>query len=149
MVHCAQFVMEKSKQFVINLRDQKTDTAEYQWTVTDDFFQALEATEVQRGQVEVKLTVHRTSGAYELTFRLSGYLVLPCDRCLGDMQQPIETEQTLKARLGDGYDDDGELVTVPYADGTLDTAWHLYEMIALQIPLRHVHADGECGSLEN
>ena len=41
--------MEKSMQFVINLRDQKADVAEYGWTLDDAFFQAIEATEVQRG----------------------------------------------------------------------------------------------------
>ncbi|MBQ8050555.1 MAG: DUF177 domain-containing protein [Bacteroidaceae bacterium] len=137
--------MERSKQFVINLRDQKADKAEYGWTVDDDFFRQVGATEVQRGLVEVTLTVRRTSGAFELTFGLKGHVVLPCDHCMEDMQQPIEAEQTLKVKLGDQYDDDGELVTVAYADGTLDVAWHLYEMIALEIPLRHVHAecDGE------
>ena len=137
--------MERSKQFVINLRDQKADKAEYGWTVDDDFFRQVGATEVQRGLVEVTLTVRRTSGAFELTFGLKGHVVLPCDHCMEDMQQPIEAERTLKVKLGDQYDDDGELVTVAYADGTLDVAWHLYEMIALEIPLRHVHAecDGE------
>lgn len=144
MVHCARIVMEKSKQFVINLRDQKTQTAEYRWTVDDDFFRAVEATEVQRGRVEVVLTVQLRSEAFELKFHLKGELTLPCDRCLADMQQPIEAESELRVRLGEAYDDDGELVTVSRADGTLDVAWHLYEFIALEIPLRHVHADGQC-----
>ena len=133
--------MEKSMQFIINLRDQKADVAEYGWTLDDAFFQAIEATEVQRGQVDAKLTVQRTSGAFELQFGLKGVLTLPCDRCLEDMELPIETEQTMKAKLGDEYDDDGEMLTVPITEGTLDVSWLLYEFIALQIPMRHVHAE--------
>jgi uncharacterized metal-binding protein YceD (DUF177 family) len=133
--------MEKSMQFVSNLRDQKADVAEYGWTLDDAFFQAIEATEVQRGQVDAKLKVQRTSGAFELRFELKGVLTLPCDHCAEDMQLPIDTEQTMKAKLGDEYDDDGEMVTVPITEGTLDVSWLMYEFIALEIPMRHVHAE--------
>ena len=137
--------MEKNAQFVINLRDQKADVAEYQWMVDDEFFKTVGATDIQRGTVDVNLSVRRTSGAYELTFRFKGTLSLPCDRCLEDMQQPVEAERTLKMKLGEEYDDDGELVTVPYGDGNrVSVAWNLYEFIALEVPLRHVHPDGEC-----
>ncbi len=135
--------MEKSEQFVINLRDQKADVAEYGWTVDDAFFQAVGATEVQRGRVEVVLKVRRTSGRYELTFDIQGTLTIPCDHCSEDMQLPIETEQMMKAKLGDEYDDDGEMLTVPITEGTLDVSWLVYELIALQIPMRHVHAECE------
>jgi uncharacterized metal-binding protein YceD (DUF177 family) len=132
--------MEKTNQYVINLRDQKTDQATYQWELDDNFFSAVEATTVHKGKVNAMLTVRRTAGAFELMFKLTGVLILPCDHCYEDMEQPIETEETLKAKLGDEYDDDGELVTVPYTEGVLDVSWLMYEFIALQIPMRHVHA---------
>lgn len=154
MVQCARFVMEKRSRFVINLRDQQAEVADYQWTLDDEFFdersgkaghsRQADGTEALRGKVEATLEVRRTSGGYELKFGFRGTLTLPCDRCLADMQQPVEAEWVLRAKLGDEYDDDGELVTVPYAEGTLDVAWHLYEFVVLAIPLRHVHADGEC-----
>ena len=135
--------MEKTSQYVISLRDQKTDRETYQWVLDESFFSAVEATEVQKGKVDAMLTVQRTAGAFELTFRLKGVLCLPCDHCYEDMEVPLETEETIKAKLGDEYDDDGELVTVPYTEGALDVSWFLYEFIALQIPMRHVHAECE------
>ncbi len=132
--------MEKSSQYVIDLRNQQTDQATYEWKLDDQFFSAVEATAVHKGTVNAMLTVRRTAGAFELRFRLKGVLTLPCDRCLEDLEQPIETEETIKAKLGDEYDDDGELVTVPYTEGALDVSWLMYEFIALQIPMRHVHA---------
>lgn len=144
MVQCARFVMEERNRFVINLRDQQAEVAAYQWTLDDEFFRQADGTETLKGRVEATLEVRRTSGVYELKFGFHGTLTLPCDRCLADMQQPIEAEWVLRAKLGDEYDDDGELVTIPYADGTFDAAWHLYEFVLLAIPLRHVHADGEC-----
>ena len=149
MVHYALISMENNTKYVINLRDQSCSVAEYQWTLDDLFFSSLEQTSVQHGQIDVRLGVHKTSGAYELIFHFDGAITLPCDRCLADMHQDIHTERCLRVKLGDEYDDDGELVTVPYNDGTLDLSWHMFEFIALEIPLRHVHADGECeGDIE-
>jgi len=148
MVQCAQLAMEKLNQFVINLASQTATSEVYQWTLDDAFFKAVGATEVQRGSVDATLTVKRTSGAFELTFRFRGIVILPCDRCLEDMEQPVDAERTMRAKLGEEYDDDGELLTVPY-DGRLNVAWHFYEFIALEIPLRHVHPDGQCaGNVE-
>ena len=61
----------------------------------------------------------------------------------------FELEKLLKsvncyAVLGDDYADDGETVTVPQREGTINVAWNIYEFAALQIPLRHVHEEGEC-----
>lgn len=69
---------------------------------------------------------------------------MPCDRCLDDMEQAIDTESVLMVKLGDDYADEGELVIVPFEDGTLNVAWHIYEFIALEIPIKHVHEPGKC-----
>lgn len=79
-----------------------------------------------------------------MTFNIEGTVKVTCDRCLELMDVPIDAEHCLRARLGEGYDDDGELVTVPESDGKLNVAWNIYEFAALEIPLRHVHPAGEC-----
>ena len=63
------------------------------------------------------------------------------------MSQPIEAQSTLKVVMGDDFADDGELVTIPEKDGTINVAWNIYEFAALQIPLRHVHP--ECEAVED
>ncbi len=131
--------------YTINLRDQKTPVASYQWRVDDAFFAQVESTEIQQGEVDVKLDVERlVSGAYELRFDLKGRVTVACDRCLEPMCQDIEGNASLKVKLGEEDIDDGELITIPEDRGTLDLQWNIYEMIALQLPLRHVHPEGEC-----
>lgn len=138
--------MEKLDSYKVNLKGMPSDTVSYQWRVDDDFFSAVQGPEVQHGSLDVALRVKRTSGAYELTFQLDGTVKVQCDRCMELMDLPIQTQCELRVKLGDDFSDDGELVTIPYEDGTFNVAWNLYEMIALEIPLRHVHADGPCAS---
>ena len=68
-----------------------TDTAEYQYQLENAFFLDLDAPEVQKGQVNVTLKVRKTSGVYQLDFQTEGKVIVICDRCLDEMEQPIET----------------------------------------------------------
>ncbi len=135
--------MEKLDGYIVDLKGMTTDTVSYQWHIDDDFFSAVQGSEVQQGQLDVALRVKRTSGAYELAFQFSGTVKVTCNCCLELLDLPIQAQRTLLVQLGDTYSDDGDMVTVPYRDGTFCVAWNLYEVIALEIPIRHVHPECE------
>ena len=85
-----------------------TDTVEYQYQLDDAFFLDLDAPEVQKGQVNVTLKVRKTSGVYQLDFHTEGEVVVICDRCLDEMEQPIETTDRLKVKLGAEYSEEDD-----------------------------------------
>ena len=60
------------------------------------------------------------------------------------MRQPIGADLNATVKLGteDSYDDD--VITVDETQSVLDTAWLIYESIALAVPIRHVHQPGDC-----
>lgn len=136
--------MNTSGRFKIDLTDLPQEGASFQWHLDDSFFGALDEQEIEHGSLDATLRVNRKSGTYELHFRVQGDISIPCDRCLELMTQAIDTQYTLQARLGDHYEDDGEYITVPAEHAELDVAWNLYEIIALAIPIYHVHPEGEC-----
>lgn len=135
----------KKTAYTINLRDQQTAVQTYEWKVDETFFSAIEDAQIQEGTVAVTLEVERLAAAsYDLHFSLKGLVTVECDRCMEPMSQPIEGEATLRVKLGEEDSDDGDIITIPEERGTLDLQWHIYEQIALQVPLRHVHPEGEC-----
>ena len=136
--------MGKLDGYNVDLKGMTSDTVSYRWQADNDFFSAVQGPEIKAGSLDVALRVKQTSGAYELEFQLKGEVEVTCDRCLEPMFQPIEAQCTLKVVLGEDYADDGEVVTVPEREGIINVAWNIYEFAALQIPLRHVHPDGEC-----
>ena len=71
-------------------------------------------------------------------------LKMLCDRCLDEMELPILTSDKLKVKLGSSFAEEGDIVVVPEEDGYINIAWFLYEFIALNIPMKHVHAPGKC-----
>lgn len=109
------------------------------------FFVDIDGTEVQKGKVHVHLTVKRTSVAFEMDFRMEGVVMVPCDRCLDDMELPIETHNRLVVKFGKEYaEESDEVVVIPEDEGAINLAWFLYEFIALAVPMKHVHAPGKC-----
>ena len=122
----------------------KENSAHYEFSLTNQFFADIDAPEIQKGKLQVQLDVKKTMGIYVLNFHIEGSVVVPCDRCLDDMELPVETDDTLKVKLGLEFSDEDDMVIVPEEDGYINVAWFMYEFIALSIPMKHVHAPGKC-----
>jgi uncharacterized metal-binding protein YceD (DUF177 family) len=132
------------EEYNVELKMMKSDVEEHTFTLNDKFFTDLEAPEVQKGNLTVQLQVRRTSGLYVLRFHTEGTILIPCDRCLDDMELPIETDDELKVKMADAYNDENEIIEIDENEGFLNVAWFIYEFIALNIPMTHVHEPGEC-----
>ena len=71
-------------------------------------------------------------------------VVVPCDRCLADLELRIETADELLVKLGDEYSDEGDCVIVPETEGYINLAQFIYEFIALSMPITVCHEPGKC-----
>ena len=136
--------MDTMDRYKVDLKGMTEDTVSYRWLLEDNFFSAVQGPEIRQGTLDVSLRVKRTHEGYDLDFQIDGTVKVECDRCLALMDLPIHTRQDLTVRLGEVYDDDGEVIVIAESSGVIDLAWHIYEIAALQIPIRHVHPDGEC-----
>ncbi len=131
--------------YIVSLRELSEGTYEYNFLLTDEFFESIEATETQKGEVNVKVSLRKTEHSSEFMFSFKGFVYVSCDRCMEDMRVNIDTEDKLVVKFGEEYEDEGDnLIVIPELPGEIDLSWHLYEFIALDIPIRHVHPEGEC-----
>ena len=130
--------------FKIDLKALPQGVSSYEYKLDNEYFEAIEAPDVQRGELSCSLSVNRTDDFYELNFHTEGVIHIPCDICLDDMDVVICTDDRLVAKFGEDYSEDDDLVTVAENEGILDVSWFIYEFIALNIPIKHVHAPGKC-----
>ena len=121
-----------------------TDSCEHEYQLDNKFFSDLDTKKKKKGKLDVTLKVKRTSGMYLMDFHIEGNVIVTCDRCLEEMEQPIESDDLLKVKLGEEFAEIGDIVVVPEEDGYINVAWFIYEFIALNIPMKHVHAPGKC-----
>ncbi len=137
--------MGKFDKYEIDLKGMRESSARYEFMLDNAFFAAIDVPEVQKGKVNVSLSVRKTSHGFNLNFHTEGVVIVPCDRCLDDMEQPVVSDDSFRVKFGPEYSEEGEdLVIVPEDKGTLNVAWFMYEFVALAIPMKHAHAPGQC-----
>ena len=148
--------MDSLELFKIDLRGLKQGVNTFEFQVDDNVFEALDTTDIRKGNLAADVRIDRNESIFKVNASIKGEVTIPCDRCLDDMQQPIETEGSLLVTMTkDSHhataasSDDilaDEQMTVSEKDGILDLSWFIYETAALAIPIKHVHAPGKCNS---
>ena len=112
--------------------------------VDGSFFDTEEQTDVRRADVDVTVEVTRKS---ETTFHLEiscrGTVTTSCDRCLEDLDLPVDVSYCLNVeQLGTEIDDSNdELLIVPSDWRELDTAPLVRDTVLLALPMTHCHED--------
>jgi uncharacterized metal-binding protein YceD (DUF177 family) len=137
--------------YLIDLKNM--DPAEirnYEYLLDNRFFMNIGEDELQKGKVNVSLTVERKPSFFQLEFHFHGMVIVSCDRCLDEMEIPVESDGNrsnyrLIVKLGKEYaEESDEILIISEEEGTLNLAWFLYEFVALAIPMRHIHSPGKC-----
>ena len=136
--------MCRIERFKIDSKGLTKESTPLEWDLDDQYFSALDSAEVQGGALHVSGSIRKATGFFELQLAISGTVRIPCDRCLDPMDQPIETGLRMVVKLGSEYSEQDDIVVVDEAERILDTAWFIYESIALAIPIQHVHQPGDC-----
>ena len=130
----------------VDLKSLKDDETSLVFNLDESYFSALDQAEVKKGSLHVSVSIRKASGFFEILIHEAGTVIIPCDRCLDDMEQPVKTDVRLTVRLGDENSEDGDTIVVAEDEGILDLTWIIYESVALAIPIRHVHAPGKCNT---
>ena len=136
--------MDRLKSYKIGLHGLNEGVNNLSFKLDNGYFEAIEADDIREGLLEVTMQIDRKGSLFEVTYNVEGTVVVPCDICLDDMEQPIYADNRLIVKFGKENSEDDELVVVREDDGVLDISWFLYESIVLNIPIKHVHAPGKC-----
>jgi len=130
--------------FKIDLKSLIDEETTLDFNLDNQFFEALDGSEVKQGALHVSVSIRKAIGFFELQFHTEGTVTVTCDRCLDYMEQPIEADNRLVVKLGAAYSEEDDVITLPEDEGILDTSWLIYEFVVLAIPIKHVHAPGKC-----
>lgn len=137
--------MEIEDTYIVPLKDLEIGDHEFHYALDDKFFEMVDGPEVNSGKVQADIIVRKTLHSFLIKFSMEGTVKVLCDGCLSEMDQEISCEESLTVKFGeDKSEEDDRLVVVSEEEGEIDLSWYMYEFIALQIPIRHIHEAGEC-----
>ena len=136
--------MDKKEDYRIDLFNRAINGMTVEYDIDDSFFQKIDGL-IQRGQLHT--TIHaegNTDTTVRFTIHSEGMVLVPCDRCLADIELRIDTTDQISVKLGEEYADEGEVVVIPENEGVIDISQYVYEFIALSLPLKLTHEPGKC-----
>ena len=138
--------MEHGIDTEIQFSGLKPGTYSYKYTLTDSFFSEYKNEKILGGEVYFDVKLEKKERLLLFFFSFSGKVKTECDRCLSEMEWPVEGEQTLCVKFSDEeQSDDEEIAILPENAYKIDLAQWMYEYVAVQMPIRCVHADNENG----
>ena len=79
-----------------------------------EFFEQFEESEVKEGGLVANIEMDKRSTHLDLTIRVSGSVIVSCDRCLEMFSQPVASENRLLVKFGKSVGDtDPDILSVP------------------------------------
>lgn len=137
--------MGKFTEYNLPLSSLVKGTHEFEYHLGKKFFSDMENTDIHDADLTVKLTVRYDGRRYDVSFTVSGEVVLICDRCLDDLHYPVDSSYSISVEYGDDFNDETDgLLVIPGSERSLNMAYMIYDTVALAIPMKHVHPMGKC-----
>jgi uncharacterized protein len=119
----------------------------FDFEVDDKFFALFEDALVEKGQVNVRLTIEKQSSLMIFWFDIQGTVTVQCDRCLEMYNQEIKSQDRIFVKFGEkSFVDGDDVIWVSVNDYQLNVAQLIYEFIGLAIPIQKIHPDDEEGN---
>ena len=137
--------MGKFSAYKLPLKSLGVGSHRFEYRLGKQFFVDMESADVRDADITVALDVQYNGDFYVLDFKISGEVVIMCDRCLDDLHHPIDADYHIVVKYGDDYNDDSdEVLEIPESDATLNVSYMIYDTVVLAIPMKHVHPAGKC-----
>lgn len=131
--------MSEQSHNIIDLSRLPIGTHRFDIQLDNEFFAAVEKSEVLAGNVAASIVLNLREEDYSLSIAVRGTVYVTCDRCLDPMPIDINDEQTIESM-------EEETESHISAPSTLDLSWLVYEIVSINIPLVHCHPIGGCNA---
>ena len=131
---------KEENEYTIPLTGSAFGHTEYQYVIGDNFFGKRDYSEVRNGVVNLHLDVEKLETMFILTLNFEGRVVLQCDRCGDDYEQPVEGSAEIFLKYGaENSDEDDDVIFISKNDNEFDLGDLFYEYIILSLPIHRVH----------
>lgn len=138
--------MSSENEYVIQFSGLKLGLHSFDFEIGKEFFESFEYSDIQECKVKVDMSMEKSSTMMVLLFDVNGNINNPCDRCLEEVELPIEGNYRQVVKFSDFEEEsqDDEIIILPSAEYEIDVKKLIYDFIMLSIPLKRAHEEGEC-----
>lgn len=139
--------VKRQSQYVIAYKGLKDGLHLFDFKVDDLFFESFEESEIEKGAVNIHVSLNKKPTILEFLFEIDGKVTVSCDRCLDPVELEIEYEAPLYVKFGEEtHEETDELYVISEQETEIYLAQFIYEFIHLSLPYRRVHPDDKNGN---
>ena len=118
--------------FIVRLIDLKPGVSRHEWHADGRFFEDFGNSEILGADIQVSAKVSYHGVIADVECEIRGNVTVACDRCLEDLEIPVE------ASFEESYAPEG---------AELDLGQDVYDYVCTALPLKRVHPDGDCNQV--
>ncbi len=136
--------MGHRREFEIAFVGLKPGIHEYNYEITDKFFDRFQQQDFTDCKASVKLSLDKKNGFMLLKFEIGGSVAAICDRCNNELTLELWDEFNIMVKmveepeLMNEQEDDPDVYYISRGESHIDVADWIYEFINLSIPMQKV-----------
>lgn len=112
----------------------------YEFEGGNEFFEFFEQDIITSGQFKAEVILDKNSALLQLFFDIEGVIGLTCDRSLEPFDEPIHVKERYIYKFGDRHEEiTDEIEMIPQNTATINIAQHIYDFIAVSLPMKKLH----------
>jgi len=139
-------VLAKNKEYQIAYKNLKDGEHEFNWKLSGKFLELFDKKDMTGLDVTTDVIMKKSSRILQFTFHIKGVMSFECDRCLDNVDIPVDTNHNLVFKVeGTKNDFEDEILYLSEDETQLDISPFIYESLIFSIPPRRVHGEDKNG----
>ena len=136
--------------FIIPLNGLTAGENKFFWQAGKEFFDSFENSEILDAQLDIDVRVEKSGRYIGIDCSVLGRVVVECDRCLEDLNMPIDVTVRLSVKFGEAdsseeiQEGEREVMFIPVDNTELDMSQIVYDYVCTSLPIQRVHEEGGC-----
>ncbi len=136
--------------FIIPLNGLAAGESRFSWHAGKKFFDSYGNPDILDAGVDIEVVVEKSGRYLGVDCSLEGSVTVECDRCLDELDLPVETQVMLSVKYGSEENSDAhqegerEVIFIPQDEAELDLSQIIYDYVCLSLPMQRTHGPGGC-----
>jgi len=138
--------MKELAEYIIPFSGMKIGNYNFDYKITDTFFDAFEYSEIKKGNLLVKLLIEKSETMMVAYFEIKGDVISECAICLEELSVSIDKKYRQIFKFSDEEDLklDDEITFVSSTEFEINVAPFIVEFTNLSKPNKITHEEGQC-----
>ena len=134
------FESARVKEFRINIVGLSNKVHEFDFQIGKAFFEKFGTSPAEDANLEVKILLDKHETFLDAEFRISGTVVLTCDRSLEPFEEHLDITSRILFKYADQTEEISEDIVHIHRDtASLDMSQYVYDIIGTSLPMKRLH----------